>query len=74
MKVEIIGKVNCPNCERAKQLLSLVGIEFSYSDIEDDEEAFNKAISLKARELPLIFIDGEWIGGLKDLQREIENI
>ena len=68
MNVEIYGRTICPNCLKAKKLLDALGIPYTYINMEEDEGAYNKAISLGAKEVPLIFIEGNWIGGLKELQ------
>lgn len=68
MNVEIYGRTICPNCLKAKKMLDVTGIPYTYINMEEDEEAYNKAVSLGAKEVPLIFIEGKWIGGLKELQ------
>jgi len=67
--VEIFTGPNCGYCERAKALLADRGIPWRERDVgAADVRAEMKARLPREKTIPQIFIDGEHIGGLEDLQ------
>ncbi len=68
-KVEIYTWRTCRYSQRAKELLSKKGVEFTEYDIEDDEAAREKMAERAhgRRSVPQVFIDGKHIGGCDDL-------
>ena len=69
MKAVIWSKYHCPYCDQAKALLQQKGIEFEEKKIGDGytKEELLEAVP-GARSVPVIFLDGELIGGITDLQ------
>lgn len=73
MRAEIYTKPNCPYCTRAKALL----VEKGYSIIELDVSNESVRDLLleqvpKARMVPQIFIDGDYVGGYDALYTYFE--
>jgi glutaredoxin 3 len=67
-KVRIYTTDYCPYCDRAKGLLTRLGIDFEEIDLTHNDELRNE-ISKKAgmRTVPMIFFDEKCIGGSDDL-------
>jgi len=70
MKAEIYTKPTCPFCIRAKAILSDKGIEYVDHDVSNDPvlraQASEKAGGHST--VPMIFLDGKFIGGCSELQ------
>ena len=70
MKQAIIwSKSMCPHCVSAKQLLSAKGIQYEERKIGEEwtREQLLEAVPT-ARTVPIIFIDGNYIGGFTELK------
>lgn len=70
MKAVLYTKPTCPFCVRAKDLLTQKGIEFEDHDISSNP-ALRAEISASVggyRTVPMIFLDGKFIGGCSELQ------
>jgi glutaredoxin 3 len=72
MKAVIWSKYHCPYCDQAKALLQQKGIEFEEKKIGDGytKEELLEAVP-GARSVPVIFLDGELIGGFTDLKAKL---
>ncbi|MGI9316852.1 MAG: glutaredoxin domain-containing protein [bacterium] len=70
--IEIYTGPNCSYCEQAKALLQRYGLGYSECDISTPEvmEEFRQRLP-RSKALPQIFIDGEHIGSLEDLQSRL---
>ena len=69
MKAELFTSNNYHYCEMSKKLLDKYGIPFEERNIELESNRNTLTERLpQARTLPQIFIDGNHIGGLEDLQ------
>ncbi len=69
MHIEVFSGPNCNYCKRAKKLLDGKGVAYADLDISLPEHRDEFARRLpRARAIPQIFIDGEWIGGCEDLE------
>lgn len=68
-EVVVYSKAYCSYCERAKQLLTHKGIEYTEYrvDLEPDHFAAMLAKSEGRRTLPQIFINDQAIGGFDEL-------
>ncbi|HET8688375.1 MAG TPA: glutaredoxin domain-containing protein [Methanosarcina sp.] len=70
MKAVVWSKDQCPNCDQAKALLTLKGVDFEERNIS---KGFTKEELLaavpNARSVPQIFIDADYIGGYQELKR-----
>lgn len=70
MKAVLYTKPACPFCIRAKALLDERGIEYEDHDVSRDT-ALREQISASVggyRTVPMIFLDGKFIGGNSELQ------
>lgn len=80
MFIVVFGRENCPYCVKAKNLLKLKKLGFSYLDVTADEKFFlqmnswvQEATGGPAKTVPQIFIDGEYVGGYTDLEARFES-
>jgi glutaredoxin 3 len=64
----------CGNCEQAKQLLTMKGIEFEERKIGKDwtKEQLLEAVPT-ARSVPQIFLDEQYVGGYQELKQRLTN-
>jgi glutaredoxin 3 len=73
MNVIVWSKDNCPNCESAKNLLKLKGVEFEERKIGDGwtkEQLLESAPT--ARSVPQIFFGETCIGGFNELKERLQ--
>ena len=76
MNIVIYSKSNCPNCVTAKRLLDSKGIGYLSHDVENNTLA---AYGLRhrqpnVRQMPAIFINDQFVGGLAGLQAALKEI
>ncbi len=73
MKALIYTKTNCTYCVKAKALFTIRGIEYTETVIGEDimREDF-MSLFPDQRSVPLIFIDGEKVGGYDELTKYLE--
>lgn len=74
MNYIIYGKPQCPNCDIAKNLLKSKGIVFEYKDISKSQEDLLFLKNLGAKSVPVVFIEGQLIGGLNELKDYVKEI
>lgn len=74
MQATIYGKPQCPNCDIAKNLLKSRNIGFDYKDISKSQEDFNFLKNLGAKSVPMVFIEGQLIGGLNELKNYMKEL
>lgn len=68
-KVEIFSGPGCSYCDQAKKLLIARGVRYEEVDISSNENRQELVRRLpRSRAIPQIFLDGEHIGSLEDLQ------
>jgi len=68
----IYGKKNCPFCESAKALLDRHSIVYSYIDIQEaGKTAAEVTGRADVRTVPQIYLEGRYIGGFEQLQKEL---
>ena len=67
MKYTIYGKPNCPQCEKAKALLSGKQLETDYQDVTKNPELREMLLNLGARSVPQIFLNEKHLGGYEEL-------
>ena len=74
-RVQVFGTSYCGFCRQAESLLEKQGILFEKIDVTNDAEA--RAELVKAangrQTVPVIFVDGQPIGGYEELVRFIAN-
>lgn len=75
MNITVYTKSNCPNCVTAKQLLKSKGLEYAEVDVEKGNtlEALI-ALHPEVRQMPVIFINGQRVGGLLGLQSALAQV
>lgn len=69
---KVYGKTVCPNCDKAKALLSMKGEEFEFINIEEDKDARVKLEWYGFRSVPQVFKGDTFIGDLKALQQSFQ--
>ncbi|CAB4130941.1 glutaredoxin 3 [uncultured Caudovirales phage] len=75
MNITVYTKSNCPNCVTAKQLLKSKGLIYAEVDVEKGNtlEALI-ALHPEVRQMPVIFINGQRVGGLLGLQSALAQV
>jgi len=70
MKAKIYTKPTCPFCIKAKELLTARGIEFEEFDVSHDAKLRAEVSESVGgyNTVPMIFLDGEFVGGNSELQ------
>jgi glutaredoxin 3 len=72
MTIEIYTSQNCSYCTAAKLLLDSKGMEYIEIDVTFDDGKRNEMmIRSKQRTVPQIFIDGNSVGGFRELSKLI---
>lgn len=66
----VYGTKVCPNCNVVKRLLNEMGADFKFVDLQlVGKTAAEVTGDPACRTVPQVFIDGEWIGGIKEVQQ-----
>ncbi|WP_137288735.1 FAD-dependent oxidoreductase [Natronorubrum halophilum] len=67
-RVEIYTKVDCPYCDKAKDLFDAKGIEYETYNVTGDDDLFEEMVERAEgrKTAPEVFIDDELIGGWDD--------
>ena len=68
MSYTIYGKPSCPYCERAKNLLHSIGLDYTYIDLSQELSKLEEFKQQGFRTVPIIYIDDKYIGGFNELQ------
>jgi len=72
--ITVYSKSQCPNCVRAKDLLSNKGVRFVEINIEADDEAKIFLVDQGFRSVPQINVDGVFVeGGLAGLTNKSDD-
>lgn len=72
--ITIYSKSQCPNCVRAKELLTRKGVRYVEVNIEADDEAKVFLVDQGFRSVPQINVDGVFLeGGLDGLTNKSED-
>jgi len=72
--ITIYSKSQCPNCVRAKELLTRKGVRYVEINIEADDEAKIFLVDQGFRSVPQINVDGVFLeGGLAGLTNKSED-
>ncbi|MGI9510281.1 MAG: glutaredoxin family protein [Geminicoccaceae bacterium] len=74
-KIEVFSSENCVYCETAKMLLVEHGLAFQEFNIAEDPASLAELRRRlpRTKSIPQIFVDGDHIGGLEDLQRYLSS-
>ena len=75
MAIIVYSKPACVYCERAKALLTRLGLAYTEKIVSKDLtlEEFFKEIGKQVRQIPQIVIDNKHIGGYYDLMTWFED-
>ena len=69
----IYSKDKCQQCDSAKLLCQMKGVEFEVKKLDVDYTKEDiLALVPQARSFPLIFKDGEYLGGLVELRQSLK--
>ncbi|MBC8435693.1 MAG: glutaredoxin [Proteobacteria bacterium] len=75
MKAVVWSKPGCPQCESAKQLLRIKGIEYEDKNIALGYKIQDLlALVPNAKTMPQIWLDDEHIGGFSDLEAKLKTV
>lgn len=66
----IVGKPNCPYCDKAKKLLDNTGIDYIYEDLSESPDLLSILKNMGVRSVPAIF---EYQGGFEQLINKLNN-
>jgi glutaredoxin len=71
--IEIYGKDDCGYCTKAKQLLEESNIDFKYYTVGEDIDVGSLTARFSGvRTIPVVVVNGNWIGGYDDLKVHLE--
>lgn len=63
MMVTVYTKNSCPFCDRTKEFLDELGVEYDVRNIEEDDSNFDEVIKLGYQQVPVVVTDdGSWSG------------
>jgi len=63
----VYGKSDCPYCARAKEELSLRGIQFDYIDLQEIGKTAAEVTGRKVKTVPQVYVNGQYVGGYDEL-------
>jgi glutaredoxin 3 len=72
MKVQLVSKPDCPYCDQAKGFLGDLGLEYGVEMLDPSASTYESrkrelVETTGGRTFPFIFIEGEYIGGFREL-------
>lgn len=69
MTVQVFSKPTCVQCSATYRMMDKEAIDYAIVDISQDDDAFEKVLSLGYRELPVVQVSEEhhWSGFRPDL-------
>lgn len=75
IEIKVYGQEHCSWCKEAKKYLTEKNIPFQYLTIGEDIDAktLTEEIAVGARTIPVITVNGHWIGGYTDLRNYVEH-
>lgn len=70
---KVYGRPNCGYCEKAKNLLTIKGLPFTYVDVLEKPENLTemKRLAPNAKTVPQIFHDDVYVGGFTELEKSL---
>lgn len=77
--IEIYGRTepSCPFCVQAKNMLNAKELEFTFKDIthgEWDKTSLEEQLGVTISTVPVVVIDGKFLGGAKELHTYLRGI
>jgi glutaredoxin len=75
MNIVIYGKSNCSYCKLAERALQQKSIPYQYKSADAPEvvQHLIENVSPSIRSVPVVLVDGVYIGGYEELQNHIRN-
>ena len=70
--MKLYTKTVCPKCLWVKSELSQVGIEAELINIDQDQQAMSKIIAAGFSSVPILEVNGEFIGDVPTILNTIE--
>lgn len=71
--ITVYSKSNCQPCRLTKARLDKMGVQYATKDVEQDQEAFDEAMALGHKQMPIVVNgDDHWSGFRPDLIAELE--
>jgi glutaredoxin 3 len=74
MNIVIYTKSGCPNCVTAKQLLKARGLEHMEFWVDANPIAADRMRQANIRQMPAIYINDQFVGGLAGLKAALEQM
>jgi glutaredoxin len=76
-QVVIYGRSHpiCPFCIQAKKMAEKAGLDFEYKDLTNKEwdiVSLEASLGITVKTVPIVIIDGEFIGGAQQLAQFIQ--
>ncbi len=68
--IKIYSTPTCPHCKEAKKFFEEKGIPYTDINVAADMKARQELISKGQMAVPVIDIDGEWVGGFERKKME----
>ena len=74
MNITVYSKSNCPNCVTAKNLLKSKSLTFNEYWVDANPVAEQKMKDAGIRQMPAIYINEQFVGGLAGLQAALKQV
>ena len=74
MNITIYTKSNCPNCTTAKQLMKSKSLPYTEYWVDANPVAEQKMKDANIRQMPAIYINNQFVGGLAGLQAALKQV
>ncbi len=73
--IKLYSKQNCTQCDQAKVLLKMKGLTPEVLMLDDHYTLENvKTLAPTQRTFPVVFVDGNLIGGLNELKEHLKEL
>lgn len=76
-KLKVYGTQNCSYCTKAKEFLELNDLKYTYIALEEltdeDLHIVLNQLAPGAKTVPIILIDGKWIGGFTEMKEYLRS-
>lgn len=76
-KLKVYGTENCSYCVKAKDFLELNDLKYTYIGLEsltdEDLHIVLNQLAPGAKTVPIILIDGKWIGGFTEMKEYLRS-
>lgn len=74
LDIAIYTKSNCPNCITAKQLMKMKSLPYTEYWVDANPLAEQKMKDANIRQMPAIYINDQFVGGLAGLQAALKQV